>query len=237
MVKKQSRFKLKEVGINEIVYVSKNARYMEQTTFMQLVSNIRKDGQLSSVPFTVLLESGKNAGKYEVISGNHRVKAAKQAGITRLWVMYCEESLISNDEKRAIQLSHNSIAGKDDLEILKDLVDEITSADYKEYAHIDESVFDELDSVDFDIIQPTNEVVTVTFTFFDVDKVNFGSLCEELDAYTPQQLESLSLFPIEKFKEFNKIVGSVQEKYKVKSYGLAVSKIMELAKMKLNELS
>lgn len=230
MERKQTRFKPKEVGIDEIVFVEKNARFMEQTTFLQLVDNIKKDGQLSSVPFTILQEK---TGKYEVISGNHRVKAAKQAGITRLHIMYVEEHLITNDEKRAIQLSHNSITGQDDLEILRELVDEITSADYKEYAHIDESVFEELGKYDYDIIQPTNEVVSITFTFFDTAKANYDKVLEELDTMTDDQIENLTLLPKDNMHVFNEIVGKVQEKYRIKSYGLAIARMVEIVKSSL----
>lgn len=229
-MKTKSRFKITEVGIDEIVYVDKNAHYMEQTTFLQLVENIRRDGQLSSVPFTILREDGK----YEVISGNHRVKAAKQAGITRLHVMYVEAKDISHDEKRAIQLSHNSIKGEDDVEILKQLLDEITSADYKQYAHIDESIFEELGSFDYDIIQPTNEVVTMSFTFFDTQKADFDRVVEELDTYTPEQLENTHLLPKEVLQNFNEVVSAVQKKYRVKSYGFAILKMVELVKKELD---
>jgi hypothetical protein len=229
----QSRFKLKEVGIDEIVFVEKNARFMEQTTFLQLVDNIRRDGQLSSVPFTILLDNGKHKGKYEVISGNHRVKAAKQAGITRLHIMYVEEALISNDEKRAIQLSHNSITGQDDLGILRELVEEIANTDYKEYAHIDETIFEELDKFDYDIIQPKNEVVTVSLVFYDNIKADFDAIVEELDTFTEGDLENTHILPKAALQGFNEVVGMVQSKYRVKSQGMAVMKMVEIVKAQL----
>lgn len=229
----KSRFKIAEVKIDDIVFVEKNARFMEQTTFLQLVDNIRRDGQLSTVPFTILLEEGKNKGKYEVISGNHRVKAAKQAGITRLHVLYALESDISNDEKRAIQLSHNSIEGKDDAEILKQLMDEIVSLDYKQYAHIDESIFDEINSFDYDVIQPTNEVVNVNFVFFDQDKESMDELFEEL--YSIDDIENTYMVPIKEFDNFNAALSKIKMRYGVKSVGLGVVKMIELAKKQLEK--
>lgn len=223
-----SRFKLAEVDIDEIVFVEKNARYMEQTTFNQLVDNIRRDGELSSVPFTIKLEEGKDKGKYEVISGNHRVKAAKMAGISRLTIMYAMESNISNDEKRAIQLSHNSITGLDDLEILRQLVDEIQNTDYKEYAHIDESVFEELNSYDYNVIQPKHDVVGFNFIFFDSDK----DVLEEVLLAVEESMakdEEVILFPKAALENFQKIVSEVQKKHNIKSFGITVLKMAEIA--------
>ena len=37
------RFKIKEIPLADIIYVEKNANFMEQTTFQQLVKNINKD--------------------------------------------------------------------------------------------------------------------------------------------------------------------------------------------------
>lgn len=223
-----SRFKLESIDIDEVVFVEKNARYMEQTTFNQLVDNIRRDGELSSVPFTIRIEEGKDKGKYEVISGNHRVKAAKMAGLSQLTVMYVPQSQISNDEKRAIQLSHNSITGQDDLEILRQLVDEIQNTDYKEYAHIDESVFEELDSYDYSVIQPKHDVVGFNFIFFDSDK----DVLEEVLLAVEESIgkdEEVVLFPKASLEGFQKIVSEVQKKFTIKSFGNTVLKMAEIA--------
>jgi len=230
MQRKVNKFQLKEVEIKEIVFVKKNARFMKQVSFLQLVENIKQDGQLSSVPFCVLLENGKNKGKYEVISGNHRVKAAKQAGIVKLWIMYCGESFISNDQKIAIQLSHNSIQGQDDLEILRDLVNEITDLNLKEYAHIDESAFEHLDKINYDIIQPDNDIVRINLIFYEHIKADFDKLIQELETFTPKELENFHLLPKAQFKNFNYVLGKVQEKYKIKSAGIAVMKMVEITK-------
>lgn len=230
MGNKTNRFKLKHVLIEDIVFTEKNANYMNQDTFHQLVANLKKDGQLSSVPFTILLETGKDKGKYEVISGNHRVKAAQMAGIADMHIMYVEESKISQSEKRALQLSHNSIHGQDDMALLRELVDEITDLDYREYAHIDEAMFDELDKMDYSVIQPTNEVITITFSFFDTAKVDFDRIAKELDTISEKDLENTHLFPKEQFHIFNEVIGQVQERYRLKSYGLGIMRMVELVK-------
>ena len=67
------KFKIAEVQLSDIKLVKKNAHFMQQDTFNALVNNIRRDGQLSSVPFCVR----HSDGSYTVVSGNHRTQAAK----------------------------------------------------------------------------------------------------------------------------------------------------------------
>ena len=82
------RFKIAEVQLSDIKLVEKNAHFMSNDTFTALVNNIKRDGQLSSVPFCVRHEDGT----YTVVSGNHRTQAAKQAGLVSIHVMYVEEA-------------------------------------------------------------------------------------------------------------------------------------------------
>lgn len=232
-----ARFSIKQVDISDIAFTEKNANFMDQVTFNQLVSNLKRDGELSSVPFTIYHSEGDLKGKYEVISGNHRVKAAEMAGIRTINVMWVDACNITNDEKRAIQLSHNSIHGQDDKSILKELLDEISSTEYKEYSHIDESVFEDILNVDFSIVQPKNEVVKMSFTFFSEQHAGFEELMEELSMMPEDELSNTYLLPKESLEPFNKAVAEVQKKYKIKAYGLAVLKLVEIAQKSLNNES
>ena len=94
------KFKIAEVQLSDIKLVKKNAHFMQQDTFNALVNNIRRDGQLSSVPFCVK----HSDGSYTVVSGNHRTQAAKMAGLTSIHVMYIDEEETTNDWLLATQL-------------------------------------------------------------------------------------------------------------------------------------
>ena len=56
-----------------------NARIMKNEMQKQLTDNIRKRGQLESMPFCALID-----GKIEIISGHHRIRSAKDSGVKRL---------------------------------------------------------------------------------------------------------------------------------------------------------
>lgn len=136
------QFKIKLVSLDECELLEKNARYMRNETFQNLVENIKRDGGLSSVPFCYLTEEGK----YRVLSGNHRVMAAREAGLTKIPVMYTDKPL-SKDEQIAIQLSHNALVGEDDPVILKELYNDIEDLSLKYYAGLDDKILDQLEDV------------------------------------------------------------------------------------------
>lgn len=221
-----ARFKtqIKEVELSLIDLVEKNAHFMGQETFRRLVANIKRDGQLTSVPF--LIEH--NTGRFTVISGNHRVQAAKMAGIIKSSFIVVHEEEITRDEILAIQLSHNSIVGQDDAELLKELLDEITDVAMKEYAHISNEILDAVKDIDYVIDMPNNEIVPVTLMFIDTNKVKFDELMERLDTYTPREIEGLTLVPIETLKKLNDITAKIGQKYEIKAQALSICKMVEL---------
>ena len=70
------------VPIGQCDLLEKNARFMRAEQYQRLVSNVKRDGCLTSVPFAV-----KNGERFLILSGNHRVQAAKDARrILRRWI-------------------------------------------------------------------------------------------------------------------------------------------------------
>ena len=218
------RFKIAEVQLSDIKLVEKNAHFMSNDTFTALVNNIKRDGQLSSVPFCVRHEDGT----YTVVSGNHRTQAAKQAGLVSIHVMYVEEAETTCDWLLATQLSHNSIVGQDDAEILKQLIDEIQDVALKEYAHISNEILEGVKDIDYTVEMPNNEVVPVTLMFVDTSKAALDRLLEELEAYTPAELENTIIMDKNYMKRLNEVTAKVSSRFKIKAQALSVCKMVEL---------
>ena len=80
-----------EIDPRELKLLKMNARFMRHEEFQRLVANVKKDGQLTSAPFAALDPAD---GKYEVLSGNHRVQAAVSAGLEKI------PCIITDDEDR-----------------------------------------------------------------------------------------------------------------------------------------
>lgn len=112
-----------------------NARYMTKKVYERLVENIRRDRNLSSLPFLWR----ETDGVYICLSGNHRVMAARDAGVMFILALYTDAAM-SREERVAVQLSHNSLVGLDDPARLKSLWNEIESLNWKVYTGLDDGL-------------------------------------------------------------------------------------------------
>lgn len=120
-----------------------NARFMTHEQFRRLVNNIESDGAMTSVPFAMWSEQH---GRYVVLSGNHRTKAAREAGTGPQPYLVTHDTL-SEERIRAIQLSHNAIEGQDDIAVLKSIYESIGDIDQKMYCGLDDKTLELLEEV------------------------------------------------------------------------------------------
>lgn len=158
-----AKYKIAVVKVSDLVFLKKNERYMSNDQFRNLVDNIKQDGELSQIPFCVKTPDGK----FKVLSGNHRGKAAIAAGLEEIPVIYTEEAM-DRDKELAIQLSHNAISGKDDMVILKELYEEITDLQMKKFAGLDDKTLGELSKIDFSALKESDlEYKNLSFLFLD----------------------------------------------------------------------
>lgn len=134
--------KVIKVDPREIKLLEVNARFMNADEFQRLVQNIKRDGCLTQLPFCVYDDDGNLV----VLSGNHRVQAAIEAGLQKIDVQVTEEKL-TKDQRIAIQLSHNAICGKDDMAILKQLYESIDDVNMKAYSGLDDETLKLLDNI------------------------------------------------------------------------------------------
>ncbi len=93
-------YNLDIVNPKEIKLLQKNARYMPQEMFDNLVNNIANDGALTSLP---LCHKDEDDDKYIVLSGNHRVQAAVHAGLQQILIIAIKKKL-TREETVSIQL-------------------------------------------------------------------------------------------------------------------------------------
>jgi hypothetical protein len=128
-------YKLAVLSPHEIRPAEKNAHYMPKRVFDQLVANIQRDRNLSSVPFC--WRDGD--GVYHCLSGHHRVEAAATAGVPVVLVLYTDAAL-SKPERLAIQLSHNALVGQDNPTTLRELWTEIADVQWKVYSGLDDEM-------------------------------------------------------------------------------------------------
>lgn len=210
--------------------LEKNARYMTEPQMKRLVENVRRDGVLTSMPLVYVHEDGAE----EVLSGNHRVQAAIIAEIPE--VDYIAILTPIPEERRvAIQLSHNSIAGQDDPNILLELYAALDLGE-KLYSGVTDDMLKLLPEIDIDgmsIGQP--KMQEIKLLFLAEEERPFLDLAAQLNdrkAAPPTLLARLEAFD----HLFDTIVA-VKRRENIKNTALAIERMVELARERMDELA
>jgi hypothetical protein len=127
-----------------------NARYMTAAEFKRLVENLKRDGTLTSSPLIYREDLEDPNCRPVVLSGNHRTEASIEAGLETITVMEIMTRL-TPEEQRAIQLSHNAIAGQDDLSRLFELYDALPFTE-KQYSGLTDDAFEGLPKLNLEAL-------------------------------------------------------------------------------------
>lgn len=155
-----------------------NARYMRHEQFAALVANIKRDGALASAPFVWVNPEGDRI----VLSGNHRTQAAIEAGISEITWLETDEPL-TRQQRVAIQLSHNAIAGEDDPAILIALYEELTDLTARQYSGLDDRDLELMAEVTVGGLAEANlDYQTLSLTFLPDDAEQATNGMEEAKA-------------------------------------------------------
>lgn len=219
----EDRWTYAKVDVNLIDEAEENANRMTDEDFAALCDNIAMSG-CSSVPCCYRRENGR----FVMISGHHRLRACKKLHHKTIGILYVDESDLSRDEIIAIQLSHNSLHGEDDKNILKKLFSQIQSVDFKKFAHInmDEikpisseglNLFAMKENYTISIILYNNSVDSINTLIGDIREVSKSSDVVLLADQEPNEEWYLSL------------IKAIRNEYHIKSTNVAFSKILELA--------
>lgn len=215
-------YKLALVSPRELVPLEKNARFMKSETFRSLVKNVKRDGALSSLPFCWRDE----AGKMHVLSGNHRVKAAAEAGVARILVLYDDRPL-SRQERVAIQLSHNALAGEDDPATLKDLWREIEDVGLKFYSGLDDKALQELaKSASAALSEVRLDYRTLWFVLLPEEVERVGSALDEALKKVAGK-DPVFLGRVQEFDRLLDAMARLRKKHKIKASAVALLALLD----------
>lgn len=166
---------VKKIDPRKLVRLERNAHFMTHETFARLTGNVKEDQALTSTPFCAPLDyytaedtlprDDEGEIVFEVLSGNHRVMSAIEAGLDWVWILYTEEPL-TQDQRLAIQLSHNAIFGQDDPAILRELYDSIQDLDLRAYSGLDDKTLELLEDVQITgLSEASLSFQVITFAF------------------------------------------------------------------------
>lgn len=212
--------------VDDLIEQDINARVMSKEMFEQGVRNVKNRGYLESLPYCVWTEKG-----CEIVSGHHRVRWARAAGVQQIYILL-DTNKLSRDEIVARQLAHNSIQGIDDKEMLKRLWESINDVDLRLETFITPKEL----NLDLDIkteifdIAPDIQFKTVTFAFLPHQMDQFNEVLERFKG----DEEQIGVLPIETFNKFKEAVQKTQRVENIKSVGTAVARMCDIVLTVLN---
>ncbi|MBQ9041431.1 MAG: ParB N-terminal domain-containing protein [Eggerthellaceae bacterium] len=190
-----------------------NARVMDDAKFAQLVANIGKRGTLEQLPYCVETDRG-----VEIVSGHHRTRAAREAGLEHVYTLL-DRSKLSRSAIAAKQLAHNAIEGVDDEDTLRKIAAIVTDVDDMLETALGDEFFEKayreaqampIPKVDFNW-------KNVTFTFLPHQLADL----EEYVKSTPAS-DWVGACPVEQFDETVEAIQRVQKFEDIKNVGMAV---------------
>ena len=201
-----------------------NARIMKTEMQQQLTDNIKKRGQLESLPFCVLTN---DETQIEIISGHHRIRSGKDAGIKDFFVIL-DISGLNRSKITAKQIAHNAISGFDDQSMLKELAKLLEDVDDMIESYAGKEILDEVSGHIDNYLSPRIDFewknILVLFLPHQIDDLN--ALIEMTKKSAP---DYIGVADIEAYKPFIEALSKYQEITNIKNIGAAIHAMIKLS--------
>lgn len=207
-----------KVQLDKVKEQDVNARIMQDSMQDLLTKNITKRGQLESLPLLV-----QKDGKLEIISGHHRVKSARAAGLKEI-IAIIDTSGLSRSSIAAKQLAHNAINGFDDDSTLRTICKMITDVDDMIESAMPEKYFKDMQVQMNNIANPSFDfdMKVVCFSFLPHQVKDMNDLIKAVGS-----ADYVGVAPREEFKPFIKALSDTMKYEDVKSIGMAVHMMVQ----------
>lgn len=201
------------VNVDDLKEQDKNAHLMNPVMFTQLTENVRKRGTLESVPLCALVN-----GVIEIVSGHHRVRAAREASVRRI-VILLDITGLSRSSIAAKQLAHNFINGYDDKDLVAEIARLITEVDDMIESYLEKTQI-EVQEIDIGaLLNPAMEIEwkEVSFLFLTSQFEKFKELVSAIG-----KKDMIGIAEADKFDAFIAALGKFQKYSDIHSVGMAV---------------
>jgi len=213
------------VEIENIREQDVNAQVMPPEMFRQLTENIGKRQALESLPFCALTD------KVEMVSGHHRLRASKEAGLKSI-IILLDISGLTRSQIVAKQIAHNAINGFSDKSTLMELAKMITDVDDMIESYIGKDLLKEqLETLD-KLISPSMlcEWQEIGFMWLPHQIKDLEKLVS-----LAQSKAFLGASPIEEYNLFLETLMKYQKFSNIKNIGSAVHAMVETAIREMDE--
>lgn len=225
-----------KIPVEQLRHLEVNARYMTADQQQRLTENIKRDGGLTSLPLVWLIQDEKGkAGDppaYEIVSGNHRVLSAKDAGLTEIDCIVITNYL-TPERRVEIQLAHNAVTGQDDLSVLEELY-EALDLDGKQYSGLTDDLFSSLKDLSmsgFNVDAPEYQEIVLSFLPQDADE-----FLKVIDRAGKSKTALVLAARYAEFDQFFDAIVRTKEVHNIQNNAMAITALAEMAMERLDQL-
>jgi hypothetical protein len=188
----------------------------------------RSSGSCRSYGVKVYWPNGKEipAPAIEIISGHHRVRAARAAGLMTIWVLV-DRGEMTRSKVVAKQLAHNALIGHDDEEIVRSLVQQLDGPDDLLHSGLPEDMMPTIESEAVGLFLPHADFDWrhVGFAVLPHQQEHLEELCKRLEG----RHDMVLLMMPEQFQSFVQSAAKYARLKDIRSGGTVVSVLTELA--------
>lgn len=201
-----------------------NAQVVPPRLMDRLTENIRIRGQVESLPYVYWPQ---REGVPEIISGHHRVRAARAAGLTDIPCLV-DVIPMRRSQVTAKVIAHNSLVGTPDETILAQMVASIDNVDDLLMTGLpeDQLPVPDDDSAPLGLPHAEFDWRTVSLLFLPRQLDQFESALDAIDKHS----EMVGVAPREDFEEFSRQVIGYGRAFNIRSVATAVSAIIAIAR-------
>ena len=228
-----------ETPVDEITLLEEagyvNAHYMPSAMLDRLAANMKRDGGATSAVLLVRVK-GKGDHGWIVASGNHRVKAARKAGLKGLPSVRIVEE-IDEDRMKALQLSHNRLVGADNAAEVAEIYASIADAAEREATGFDDQSLALLlnESIGIGSV-PAPEFQPVQFLFLPDEKEKAAAAFEQAASMLPDDHE-FWVACRSQVTRFSQVLEEVGQAHNAKNMVLQLMLVLSLAELGFDRLS
>ena len=195
-----------------------NARAMPADMMARLVTTIQRDKRLESLPLCALTDKG-----LEIVSGHHRVRAARAAGMADLFVIV-DTTHLTRDQIKAKQLAHNSIQGVDNPQLLEQIYRSIDDAAARLEAFVPPTIEVAVKPVHVDDVSLDFEYHLLTIMFLPTQEEHVKRIIGLLEA----QMGDVYLAEHDVFAPFMQAFRQASASYQVRSAGSVLATMADI---------
>lgn len=211
------------VHVDELREQDVNARSMPPKMFERLQSTIERDGRLEALPLVAQVDD-----HLELVSGHHRVRASRAAGVATIHALV-DVTGLSRDQIAAKQLAHNSIAGDDEKQLLKQIFEGIRDVDARLEAFIDPKAVDlpTLDKVSLPNLDLALDYRTTLITFLPSQEERFERACEQVLEQVNLDRDHLALADQEMYARWKATMRRLGKEYDARSLSTVLMRLLD----------